>query len=250
MALRTSPKRWKSQAAKALLDRAPHSVSVEQAVKVEIMDLMYGIQCPPTDLNSLSNRLNVESIRFENIPIAGYTELVDGKFKICCAQDPQESRQRFTVAHELAHVFLHAQTSTNLSHSSEEIERLCNLIGTEFLIPSDVFLRCIPDIPSVDNLIDTANKFQTSLQATAIRYCASFEATAFVANSEKVHWTTGYHKVTINQSNIREAILEILEHGSIHQVLRLAYYGVECDWMIDGRKLSKNTVCCFLTRIV
>lgn len=80
-------------------------------------------------------------------------------------------RQRFTLAHELAHLMLSpkATIAVQRSHVATDIESACDAIAAELLMPLEEVreLRGVP--ASVDALTRSARRFQVSLHAMAVR---------------------------------------------------------------------------------
>ena len=112
------------------------------------------------------------------IPLpTGYSVVIDEK--------APESRQRYSLAHELAHVMLlESDPSADLppkepryrSSAAQEKqwkaeERLCDEIAAELIMPEKTFAREVATLGySLGHLPQLANLFKTSLTATAIRY--------------------------------------------------------------------------------
>ena len=64
-----SPLKWRSAAARRLLDMARVD-RIDQAVPVVVSKVLAGIHCPPTDLAALCARLNVtEVLDDDDIPV-------------------------------------------------------------------------------------------------------------------------------------------------------------------------------------
>lgn len=87
-------------------------------------------------LHAAARALKVRSVRFVQIPVDGQVEWYEGFPHIKVRADMAETRRRFSLAHELAHVALdHRRTSFRNGTVSAE-ERLCNAIAAELLIPA------------------------------------------------------------------------------------------------------------------
>lgn len=191
-------RRWRSAAAKRLLALAS-TETIPDAVHVVVSRLLEGVLCPPTNLEQLGLRLNILRFRFEDLPVAGALVRIDNGFEILCSTSAGRGRQQFTIAHEIAHAIFET-TGPRCPHRGDELERLCDMLATEILMPRSLFLEvCGPDI-SISDLYRLARSFDTSLAATAIR-CAElrgisvFEADprgAFPAPSRGPDW--GVHR--------------------------------------------------------
>lgn len=86
-----------------------------------------------------------------------------------------KSAQMFTLAHELAHVWLDASGVSNpdlgdLDAPRPEIEQRCNEIAAEFLIPADKLRAVWSELPSgADRFEHVARRFKTSRIVAARR---------------------------------------------------------------------------------
>ena len=192
--LTTKPggRKWKSAAAKRLLALAS-AATIPDAVNVVVSRLLDGLPCPPTNLEELGLRLNVRRIRFEDLPVAGALVRIDDGFEILCSSAAANGRQQFTIAHEIAHAIFES-TGPRCPKAGGELERLCDMLATEILMPRSLFLEMCDPVISIANLYRLARSFKTSLSATAIR-CAELRGiSVFEADARKVLWGYGIVK--------------------------------------------------------
>ncbi len=135
----------------------------------------------------------------------------------------ENSRKRFTVAHEIGHFVLpgHDQadgvcTAKDLNrwtYAQKDFEQEANCFAAELLIPTRIAQPIVKWLgPSLDTLKKLADRFGTSLSATAWRFCELTNAQcAFVWSSDrKVVWSKtsadfGYS--IYSHSEIREGTL-------------------------------------------
>jgi Zn-dependent peptidase ImmA (M78 family) len=127
---------------------------------------------PPIDLEHLARRMGVDEIRHQPMPIDG--QLLAGPDKIVVEVCSQRSRprQRFTLAHELGHLWLtqnRARYDLPELHWREE-ERFCDSFAAAVLMPRTWIVRrtvdCTPSLRALERLSLEA---RTSLAATLIR---------------------------------------------------------------------------------
>ncbi len=82
-------------------------------------------------------------------------------------------RQRFSTAHAVVHTFfMEAERDVGaLSTSawSEAEEELCDAGAAELLLPRHEFLGRCPPRPTMDDIVELADEFEASAEATAIR---------------------------------------------------------------------------------
>jgi Zn-dependent peptidase ImmA (M78 family) len=149
-----------------------------------------GLEAPPVPVDRLAKILGV---RVEYTPfddeLSGMAFIRDGKPVIGVNSNHHPNRQRFTIAHELAHVVLHRSKldATVLidkgknfiprdSLSAEGIDPLemqANAFASELLMPErlvrQVLAESSRDIQDDDYLISMANRFRVSLAALQFR---------------------------------------------------------------------------------
>jgi hypothetical protein len=104
---------------------------------------------------------------------------VNGGGIIRVRRSPSVGRERFTIAHEIGHFVLHPAPNLQkddgppqfaMWHSdSEEVE--ANIFAAELLMPESLLLRATSKTdPSLALLDRVADRFQTSVLATAVQY--------------------------------------------------------------------------------
>jgi hypothetical protein len=203
-----SGRNWSSAAARKLVEisgAAP--TTVENAIELIVRRILEGVEFPPTDLEALAVRMEVIRIRQQE-DLAGSGELhrvADG-FEIIYSADLSGGRLRFTIAHELGHVLL-ASAGMNCS-GSKELERLCDRIAAEILMPADCFRRFWKSDFSIKDLFKIARLFETSIAATATHCHELFGAAAFEVRDGSVSWRKGIPYSEIRQMGdaVRSAI--------------------------------------------
>ncbi len=155
---------------------------------VEDLRQRYSLYDLPVDLNALINAIGVE-IRLDNFTesLSGFAYQKSGSRLIGVNRNDSRLRQRFTVAHELGHLFLHKDNAVNYdtggvmlfrdAHSSSgtdlrEVE--ANSFAAELLMPEhDVRLEAAIlggiDLEDGRALSILASKYGVSRQAMTVR---------------------------------------------------------------------------------
>lgn len=144
----------------------------------------------PIDLNSIAGDLNAKIIPndLDAAQLSGFAFHKDGSRIIGVNSNESERRQRFTIAHELGHLFLHNSKTVNYdkggvmmfrdNHSSsgsdiKEIE--ANRFAAELLMPERSIRKDTTELGAFDLVNDTgviatlAEKYNVSEQAMSIR---------------------------------------------------------------------------------
>lgn len=124
-------------------------------------------------LDALARKLGVTRIIEQRLPFeGGLFRLPDDELVIKLNSESSFVRKRFTLAHEIAHLLLNtvpAHRSTK--RTDEALERTCDLIAAELLMPAEdttEFIRGLGS-PSPENLKVIASRYTVSLQTAAIR---------------------------------------------------------------------------------
>lgn len=116
---------------------------------------------------------------FRQKGISGFC-LADGEFPIIYLNNSTaKTRQIFTLFHELAHVLLNVNAISKFDESyvdhlpqkERRIERFCNALAAEFLIPSDDFSRQIDSLRRIDDesIENLARRYRVSREAVLRR---------------------------------------------------------------------------------
>ncbi len=183
-------RQWTSAAAKRLLSLAGNPPTVEKAVEIVATESIRGLRYPPIQLEELAKRVNVTEIAFEEMPFSGELRPTNRGFTVVCSVHLSSTRRRFTIAHELSHAIFE-KTGRNCPRTGAELERLCDMLATELLMPRGAFLeRCGTD-PNIDTVFELARTFETSVAATAIRCAELLRLSAFQVEDGKIVWSYG-----------------------------------------------------------
>ena len=207
---------------------APSASSFPHAVRQVATKLLLGVECPPTNLVELGKKIDVHEIVFESFPGSG--ELHRGKhgYRIVCSSDQPLARQRFTVAHEFGHVIIE-RTGRNPPRKGPKVERVCDMLATELLMPTSVFRRLLPERLSISAIVDLAKSFRTSMKSTAIRCAELLPVCVFFVAGSRVEWgyggiRAGAVEYLIDQ--VRDNVLAVMAGGTPSD--HVYFYGNVC----------------------
>lgn len=136
----------------------------------------YSIKDFPFDVASFARDKLGILIKYDNLDndISGKLSKEGDDYIITVEKRHPENRQRFTIAHELAHYFLHKDLKEKFEDTvffrgadSDTFEFQANLFAGDILMPKDEFLRQIRDGNSkIENL---AEYFGVSTLAIRVR---------------------------------------------------------------------------------
>lgn len=137
-----------------------------------------GVSQPPVDLVDVAKLQGIERVRMRKMRRTLGT-LREGANGLTVTLNKREPfRSRFTLAHEIAHTIVDppdrkAATvvlARRKPSSDGELERLCDEIAVELLLPQEMFIDALDDEPvSMGAIFRLAKLFDSSLQATALR---------------------------------------------------------------------------------
>jgi Zn-dependent peptidase ImmA (M78 family) len=132
----------------------------------------------PVDVVAIANEFGIEIFTsdFGGQPYAGKIEKKDGKYFIYVNVKDPYKRQRFTIAHELAHFILHKHLFENRalidnelyrSGLNNEYETEANKLAADILMPWHLINSAMNE--NIRTIPELAKRFQVSDSAMAIR---------------------------------------------------------------------------------
>lgn len=98
--------------------------------------------------------------------------------------DRPETRQRFSIGHEITHTFFPDHTShvwpradsryRNLDNPDDYLEMLCDIGAAELVFPRRWFVRDAGRVETATGLVDLASRYRASREATLRRYAETY----------------------------------------------------------------------------
>jgi hypothetical protein len=232
--------KWKSAAARRLLEMAGNPTTVEEAARIVATEALRGIPHPPLDIDAFAEKLNVGPVLYEDVPFSGELRPTPEGFVVVCSKHMSLSRQRFTIAHELSHAILE-RSGPRCPRKGPELERICDMLATELLMPRSVFFERAGDGAAIDRIFDLARTFGTSISATAIRFAELLNVSVFQVEKGMVVW--GYGLVTKGPTMLIDSDLQRLAgygiaggNGSAN--VRLLAHGLSRPWCVEYRAMN------------
>lgn len=239
---------WTSAASRRLLAVAGGPSSIDDAVRTIAERILDGVSCPPTDLEAIGSRLNITGFCPDDLPVSGELHRDGNSFKVVYSSYLSPERRRFTIAHEIAHALL-ATTGPNWPRFGKELERLCNMIATELLMPRDIFLRCLGPKLSITKVFELSRTFATSLSATAIRCAELLHVSLFEVDGKNVIWGYGVvRKGTLRgmENGLINTIGEALSRQSGKEILYLSNKPLRGEWRLEWAQIGQGRRALFL----
>ncbi|HXP68101.1 MAG TPA: ImmA/IrrE family metallo-endopeptidase [Candidatus Dormibacteraeota bacterium] len=233
---------WQSAAARRLLALAGDARTIGEAVEMVAGRFLKDIFCPPTSLKELQAKLCVAGPDIDDIPFSAELRQEGKSFRIILSKYLAPSRHRFTTAHELAHAILETSGPRCPRHGSE-LERLCDMLATELLMPRAIFETSLGAILTMGKIREMAKLFDTSLTSTVIRAAELRRCTAFAVEGNAVSWARGsIRKGSINtlQDDLARAVRKSAESPTGEDILNLSNRSWTGDWKVEWITLGAD----------
>lgn len=239
---------WSSAAAQRLLKFAGNPKSIEDAVRIIVKHYLDGVYSPPTDLDALAKKVHVTEIVGEDLPVSGELRREGKSLKVIYSNYLSMTRRRFTIAHEIGHAIFE-NTGARPPRQGEELERLCDMLASEILMPTDIFQYHSQGQPSVLNLLEIAQTFKTSLSATSIRYSKIKKVSIFYLEENSIHWGYGViRKGSLNSLdyNLKLAVQEVVNGSKLRDIIFLNGQEWKGEWKLDYKPLEQGKRALFM----
>ncbi|MBX9889801.1 MAG: ImmA/IrrE family metallo-endopeptidase [Amoebophilaceae bacterium] len=141
----------------------------------QVLNTYYQDGTLPVDLHYIAAQVNIK-IEYINAPddYCGELDTDVDPILIKVNKNHAETRQRFTIAHELGHYFLgHGSRNRIIDNRSnmysyDPVEYLANDFAAKLLM-NEIYINHLLKHKKINNLSDVANKFNVSLDAAKIR---------------------------------------------------------------------------------
>jgi len=240
--------KWTSAAARRLLTLAGNPSSVEAAIEIIAARLLEGIQCPPTDLEAIRPRLNITQFCAEDIAGSGELQRDGDGLKVVYSSALSSMRKRFTIAHEMAHAVFES-TGPNCPRTGVELERLCDKIAAEILMPKQIFLGRLGQEFSVKKILDLSQLFRASVSATAIRCAELLKVSVFGVEGDTIIWAFGVVKsgpISRTSFTIRELHTKLNRGEPVNEIIYLDSRTGYSEWRAEAMPLGSEDRALFL----
>lgn len=144
------------------------------------------ITAPPTELDAIAKRLGIREVISAEMHADGELRGRNDGYTIVVSSNQGAARRRFSLAHEIAHVIV--KRSRSESASGRELERLCDDMAAELLMPASMFRLEAGPRPDAGRIRRLAIRYRTSITATAMRCAELTTISAFEVVDGAVLW--------------------------------------------------------------
>lgn len=184
-------------------DSDPIAFMQKKARELVLRALQEGWTGPPYDPFKLADLLGIPVTARADILDARIAPVGTQRYKIEFNPNKSRGRQRFSVAHEIAHTFFPdcaeaIRNRTRVSNDTEDswqVEMLCNLAAAEFLMPIGSGSMIENETVSIDNILRLQTKYEVSTEAISIKLArmTADPCVIFTAKSGSKSQPYGYH---------------------------------------------------------
>lgn len=233
-----------STAARRLLLFSGNAGTVDDAAEAIVSRLIDGIPCPPTDLYALAARVGVTDVCAEKLPISGELRRTNDGFRIVYSSSLTVPRRRFTIAHEMGHAILEL-TGRNCPRRGPEVERICDLLASEILMPSKIFSNAANGEALAEKIIELTETFKASLSAVCIRYAKLKKVSIFRAVNGEVNWRTGlvrYDPIDVVSSELKSVVSKSAETSVGAETIWMNTRTWTGQWTVSWASLGQQRV--------
>lgn len=122
-------------------------------------------------LADLAAKLGVVQIVEQKLPFEGGIFASSAGPVIKLNSLSAQTRKRFTLAHELAHLIVSPNTANSARRclKSSDLETACDFVAAELLMSEEAMRNSIERRASIESLLSLTSQFGVSLQAAAVR---------------------------------------------------------------------------------
>lgn len=200
----------------------------EKAAETFKKDYGLSINQPISDLISILENLGILIVQIKNTDnrfsdFNGLSEVVNGFPFIVLLNDDDGARQRFTIAHELAHLIL------DINNSKSDVEIICNRFASSLLMPKEAVIMEFGESRSKISFFELRvfkRKYKVSIP-TAVRRLRELNII-----SEYLYKSIN---IFFNPSELKKYDLDLIEEEISFQFKRLVHK-LEVDNIISLNK--------------
>jgi len=230
---------------------APAAIRLKARELIQLLVASFGEPTMPINVDVLASLRGIG--RSEEMPLhSADAEIVPdgtGGVTMRVNSDRPETRQRFSVAHEISHTFFPDYTTKrwcrpdaryrDRTDPDEYLEMLCDIAAAELLFPQPWFSTDAATVTDASGLVTLATTYHASREATIHRFAeASSDSLAVVFFSWKLK---PKQKATIGQKG-QVSLFGITPEEQVREALRLRieYTVMSEAFKADGHFLPKD----------
>lgn len=238
---------WTNRSVRALAKSADPIETITDAARALVLKAREsGWDGPPFNPLFIAELLGVQTSANSSISDARLLETEHGP-KIEFNPQQVRERVRFSIAHEIAHLLfpdwnerIRHRGKVSYSEDSWQLEMLCNLAASEFVMPIGS-LPAASEIPPIESLMHERRTYDVSAEAFLIRMIrvtttptGMFVASPVQRDLESRSYKVDYYVASPTSSRLAIAQHQVPPHSIIHHCTAIGHTnnGVE-NWIIN-----------------
>ena len=169
---------WTNSSVKKLLandDPIEKIVHLAKEIILGVSDS--GVKGPPYDPFEIARYMGIDTVPRHDVPDARIIPLSNNSFRIEYNPNKSKGRIRFSIAHELTHTLFpdcanrirNRGKSNAILRDEWQLEMLCNIGASEFLMPIGSFPDLAEEEISIGNFLNLRRKYDVSCEALFLR---------------------------------------------------------------------------------
>lgn len=244
--------KWTNPSVRELAGRSDPVEAIQSIARIRVLDAVeQGWQGPPFDPFELAEILNVRVVPSQEVEDAML--IPEGRrYRIDFNPSQSQRRIRFSIAHELAHTLFpdcrdqvrKRLRRADMSSDVWQLEMLCNIAASEFLMPAgNLPIESMGRI-TIDNIIEFSHEFDASIEAVLLRivrlerrHCA-----VFVASGNAEGYRLDYAVETQGACFRLESGLVLPENSRVSNCQALGYTAKGEETWVTGQSIHMECV--------
>lgn len=239
--------KWTNSSVKAFAKDEDPVTAIEQAARALVLKAReQGWEGPPFNPLRIAEMLNVQIEANSSVADARLVATGIGPKIEFNPQQPRE-RVRFSIAHEIAHLLFPDWSEQIRNRGGDktaddwQLEMLCNLAASEFVLPIGSLLSTA-DIPPIEDLMRQRREYDVSTEAYLIRLAkisqqpiGIFVASPIVSEGGRRHYKVNYFISSPTAPKVRLAGTPIPHDSIVHQCTAMGYTDRSVEtWLIGS----------------
>ncbi|HWP60448.1 MAG TPA: ImmA/IrrE family metallo-endopeptidase [Candidatus Acidoferrales bacterium] len=190
----------------------------------------------PVDLFRLARKVGIQRVTQAQTLLDGQlVELPGGSYEVILSRSAPVTRQRFTLAHEIAHLLLFPHNAG--CNQARESEELCNVAASELLIPARFLTQVLA--------ADSSGALQSLLKVTRLFRCSLEAAGWKILNSGLISGALLIWKIAAEQAGEFLELVAVPHTWGAERVMDQSLRVYPGDWLWQTVMAAANGPICF-----
>jgi Zn-dependent peptidase ImmA (M78 family) len=187
--------KWTNKSVLKFEKESPVEKIISKVGEIIIKAFDSGMSGPPYDPSKIASYMGVKVLPNHDVPDARLISAPNGKFLIEYNPNQYKSRIRFSIAHELTHLLFpdcedeirNRNSKVDFSKDNWQLEMLCNIGASEFLMPIGSFPGLKREEITIGNFINLRDQYNVSTEALFLRAVKVTEVPCFIFCATRIN---------------------------------------------------------------